>query len=82
MAVGMAPQHELFEQEEREQAAKHGDHHALGAAGFERVRQKLEEHRAQERADRERDETGDPGGVERERAGRGERREDAAGEGG
>ena len=78
----MPPQHEFLEQEEREQAAKHGDHHALGAAGLERVGQKLDEYRAQERADCKRNEAGDPRRVERQRAGRGERREDAAGESG
>ena len=80
VAVRVTPQHELLEQEEREQAGEHGDHHALGAAVFERVRQELEEHGAEQRADGERHESRDPRRMQRQRARRGERREHAAGE--
>ena len=80
VAVGVAPQHELFQQEEREQADQHGDHHALRAAFLERVRQQLEEDRPQQRADGKRDEPRDPRRMQRQRAGRRGGREHAAGE--
>ncbi len=60
VSVGVTPQHELFQQEEREQADQHGDHHALRSAIFERMRQELEEDGPQERADGKRHQSRNP----------------------
>ena len=43
VAVAVPPQHELLEQEEREEAREHGRHHRFGGALFERVRQQFSE---------------------------------------
>ena len=52
---------------------------ALGVAGLERMRQELEEHGAEQRADGERHDAGDPRPMQRERAAAASRREHAAG---
>jgi len=80
VAVLVAPEHELLEQEEREQPREHGQHRALGAARFDRVRQQLEEHGAEQRADGEGDQARDPRRVQRERSRGGGGRQHAAGE--
>ncbi len=82
LAVAMPPQHELLEQEEREQAREHGDHHPLRGRVLEGVRQQLEEHRAEQCADGEAHETSDARWMQRERARSRDDREHAACEAG
>ncbi len=77
VAVAVAPQHELFQQEEGEEPDEHRQHHALGAAFLQRVRQEFEEHRAEQRADRERDQPRHPRRAQRQRERRGDHREHA-----
>ena len=50
VAVTVPPQHQLFEQEEQQQTAKHGRHDPLRVAAFQCMREQLEEHGAQQRA--------------------------------
>ena len=78
VAVRVAPQNELFQREEREETREHRGHHPLGIARLERVRQELEEHGAEQRADRERHDAGDPRPMQHQRPGGRGRREHAA----
>ena len=80
MAVRVAPQHELLEQKEGEQADQHDFHHVIDAPRFERMRQKLEEDRAEQRADRVGHERRDPRRRELQRCCGGQRRYHAPGE--
>jgi hypothetical protein len=79
VAVRVPPQHELLEREEGEEAGEHGSHDRRGVALLERVRQELEEDRAQQRADCERHDPRDPAPMQHERACSRDGREDAAG---
>jgi hypothetical protein len=80
VSVGVAPQHKLLQQEKSEKTDQHGNHYTLRAAFLERMRQQLEENGAEQRADGERDESRDPRGMERQRAGGRGCRENPAGE--
>ena len=78
VAVRVAPENELFQREEREEAHEHRGHYPLGIARLERVRQELEEHGAKQRADGERHDAGDPRSMQHQRPGGRGRREHAA----
>jgi ATP-dependent RNA circularization protein (DNA/RNA ligase family) len=45
------PQDQFFEQEEKQEAGENRQHHTLGRAVLEGVRQQFQEYRAEQRAD-------------------------------
>ena len=57
------------------QASQDGDHHAIRASFFQRMRQQFEEHRAEQRADRERDQPRNPSECSASVPGGGQRRQ-------
>ena len=65
LEVAVPPQDQLLEQKEQQQAGEHGDHHVLGRAELECVRQKLEKNRAEEGADGEAHQARDPSRMQR-----------------
>ncbi len=59
VVMTVPPEHQLFQHEEEQDAEQHRRRHAVRVAMLERVRQDLEEGRAEQRADRVRDQHAD-----------------------